>query len=40
MDRERNHPLYPTVMMGDEVKGGIKVQYIPATDGLDDDIPF
>jgi len=33
----------PTVMMGDEVKGGIKVQYQPPATGdidPDDDIPF
>ena len=31
----------PTVMMGDDVVGGIRVQYIPpASDDLDDDIPF
>jgi hypothetical protein len=30
----------PTVSMGDQVVGGIRVQYVPPTDGLDDDIPF
>ena len=31
----------PTVAMGDQIVGGIRVQYMPpATDDLDDDIPF
>lgn len=31
----------PTVSMGDQVVGGIRIQYQPpATEGFDDDIPF
>jgi len=30
----------PTVMFGDEVVGGIKVQYTPPESDLNDDIPF
>jgi len=30
----------PTVQMGDQIVGGIRVQYIPKTEGFDDDIPF
>lgn len=31
----------PTVSMGDQIVGGIRVQYIPpASDNFDDDIPF
>ena len=31
----------PTVAMGDQIVGGIRVQYMPpVTDDMDDDIPF
>jgi len=31
----------PTVSMGDQIVGGIRVQYMPpVSDDMDDDIPF